>query len=310
MIDLLKDRCGGQLGDSGEGDSSTLQNDGTNPTLTSVLEELRKVQEKLDHSVETQNVLMTTIIKWVSGIEGRLSMLDGGKSKIDLPYGAPFYKLTEKIEQTESRLNTCRKRMRESNEELTSKIRRVEGDVDVIINGVEQNEVDGHEEMEKIREKIDNNINRIEKNIKAMERKVNGLPTTSTTRRKRRSTCHAEHSKISSSTEWRRRCLAEVKCTTFKEHCFMKCRFCGYDYRGKSVTVNAHISHLKVKHHFVASNVTTENDGEEYLPQLIRIGVEQKQRESPLSLAEERREKILIQNQQRNERAGRRQISL
>ena len=291
MFALLKDRCGGQLGDSGEGDSSTLRNDGTNPTLTSVLEELRKVQEKLDHSVKTRNVLMITIIKWVGGIEGRFSMLDGGKSKIDLPYGAPFCKLTEKIEETESRLNTCRKWMRESNAELTSKIRRVEGDVDVVINCVEQNEVDGHEEMERIREKIDNNINRIEKNFKAMERKVNGLPTTSTTRKKRRSTCHAERipgSKISSSTEWRRRCLAEVKCTTFKEHCFMKCRFCGYDYRGKSVTVNAHISHIKAKHHFVASNVTTENDGEEYLPELIRIGVKQQQRESALSLAEER----------------------
>ena len=75
VFSLLKDRCGGQLGDSGEDDSSTLRNDGTNPTLTSVLEELRKVQEKLNHSVKTQNVLMTTIIKWVSGIEG---MLDGG----------------------------------------------------------------------------------------------------------------------------------------------------------------------------------------------------------------------------------------
>ena len=46
---LLKDRCGGQLGDSGgEGDSSTLQNDGTNPTLTSVLESLCKNTECTD----------------------------------------------------------------------------------------------------------------------------------------------------------------------------------------------------------------------------------------------------------------------
>ena len=76
--------------------------------------------------------------------------------------------------------------MRESNAELTSKIRQVEGDVDVVINCVEQNEVDGHEEMERIREKIDNNINRIEKNFKAMERKVNGLPTTSTTTKEKK----------------------------------------------------------------------------------------------------------------------------
>ena len=48
----------------------------------------------------------------------------------------------------------------------------------------------------------------------------------------------------------------------------MKCGFCGYDYRGKSVTVNAHISHLEVKHHFVVSNLTTENGGKQNLPQL------------------------------------------
>ena len=193
--------------------------------------------------MKTQNVLMTTIIKWVSGIEGRLSMLDGGKSKTDLPYGAPFSKLTEKIQETEVRLNSCRKRMSETNEELTSKIRRVEGGVDVVMDCVEENQVNRHEEMERIREKIDNNISRIEKNFKAMKRKVNRLPTTST-RRKKWSTCHhapepIPGSKITSSTEWRRRCLAEVKCTAFKEHCFMKCQFCGYDYRGKSVTVNA-----------------------------------------------------------------------
>ena len=187
---------------------------------------------------------MTTIVKWVSGIEGRLSMLDGRKSKTDLPYGAPFSKLTEKIQETEVCLNSCRKWMSETNEELTSKIRRVEGGVDVVMDCVEENQVNRHEEMERIREKIDSNISRIEKNFKAMKRKVNRLPTTPTTRKKR-STCHhapepIPGSKItSSSTEWRRRCLAEVKCTTFKEHCFMKCWFCGYDYRGKSVTVNA-----------------------------------------------------------------------
>ena len=46
-------------------------------------------------------------------------------------YGAPFYKVTEKIHETESRLNNCRKRMRELNTELTSKICRVERDVNV-----------------------------------------------------------------------------------------------------------------------------------------------------------------------------------
>ena len=81
----------------------------------------------------------------------------------------------------------------------------------------------------------------------------------------------------------------------------MKCRFCGYNYRGKSVTVNAHISHLKVKHDFVASNVTTENGGEQYLPELIQVGVEQQQREGPLSIAEQRRKHIIIQNKQRDE---------
>ena len=72
VLGLLKDRCGGHIGDSGEGDSSTLRNDGTNPTLSSVQEELTKVREKLDHSVKTQNVLMTNIVKWVSGMGGKV----------------------------------------------------------------------------------------------------------------------------------------------------------------------------------------------------------------------------------------------
>ena len=86
----------------------------------------------------------------------------------------------------------------------------------------------------------------------------------------------------------------------------MKCRSYGYDYRGKSVTVNAHISHLKVKHNFVTTSVSTENDGEEYLPQLIQIGEEQKQREGPLFIAEQRKKTIQRQNIERDQRASNR----
>ena len=103
VFGLLKDTCGRHIGDSGK---------------VTVLQSEMIVQEKLDHSVKTQIVLMTTTVKWVSGIEGRLSMLDVEICKKDLPYGAPFSKLYEKIQETESRLNSCRKPIRESNAEL------------------------------------------------------------------------------------------------------------------------------------------------------------------------------------------------
>ena len=53
----------------------------------------------------------------------------------------------------------------------------------------------------------------------------------------------------------------------------MVCRVCHHDYRGKAVTVNAHVNHLKTKHNFVARRDINTTNGEQFLPQTATVGI-------------------------------------
>ena len=78
---------------------------------------------------------------------------------------------------------------------------------------------------------------------------------------------------------WRERVKEVTHCKSMKEHCKIVCPSCKWDYRGKEIVLQSHLAHLKAKHGgFTPSQVSGQNCFDEYIPGLVEIGAEERER--------------------------------
>ncbi len=83
---------------------------------------------------------------------------------------------------------------------------------------------------------------------------------------------------------WKERVKEVTHCKGIKEHCTIVCLACKWDYRGKEIILQSHLVHLKVKHGgFTPSQVSGQNSFEEFIPGLVEIGAEEKDRRKMVS---------------------------
>ena len=242
---------------------------GTDSEIALLRKEVQTLHEKFEQTEKDKNALITMVTTLVSGIERRFTNLDGEVQAMRQTLNTivtDVRKVEEKVVTSNSTLNESLLIVDDRVESLMLREKLLAKEVINMNKGL----VEGFQKVQEA--------------IEAIEDKINIAPATKRRRAIRQSASPIpplpRGPPITTATEWRQRCLAEVHCKTFADRCKMKCRFCEYDYRGKAVTVNAHVSHLKMKHDFVARrDISNTNDSEKYLPYLVEAGPEEKRRD-------------------------------
>ena len=275
---------------------------GTDPEIALLKKEVKTLHQKFQQTEKDKYAMITMFTTWVSGIEGRLANLDGGIHE-SAEISASGAQAIENFKFEMSQANTRANDMHKTLDTIVTDVRKVEVDVGTLHDActtIIEDLVNVDDRVEYViteRGKLVNFVNnmdkgledgfrKVEEAIEAIESKINlDAPAT---RKVRRAIRHNSRPippvprgpPITTATEWRQRCLAEVRCEKFGDRCEMVCRACRHDYRGKAVTVNAHVNHLKTKHNFVARrDINTTNGGEEFLPHFVGVGPEETRRD-------------------------------
>ena len=272
---------------------------GTDPEIALLKKEVKTLHQKFEQTEKDKYAMITMFTTWVSGIEGRLANLDGGIHE-SAEISASGTQAIENFKFEMSQANTRANDMHKTLDTIVTDVRKVEVDVGTLQDTsttIIEDLVNVDDRVEYViteGQKLGNFVKdmnkglvdgfrKVEEAIETIESKINRAPA----KRKVRRVILSQPippvpsgPPITTATEWRQRCLAEVRCKKFGDRCEMMCRVCHHDYRGKAVTVNAHVNHLKTKHNFVARrDIDTTNGGAQFLPHFVDVGPEVKKRD-------------------------------